>query len=108
MELLLAHGSPLFVENSEHLTPCDVAVRAQHHDIAALLESKMVFADSNDTVNEAELNGEPDEVYSGLRTQDLQEAKDQLLVETSDMLHIPLFTAEALLRDNGRIAQQDM
>lgn len=40
-------------------------------------------------------------MYSGLRTQDLQEAKDQLLVETSDMLHIPLFTAEALLRDNG-------
>lgn len=56
-------------------------------------------------MNEAELTGlaEPDEVYSGLRTQDLQEAKDQLLVETSDMLHIPLFTAEALLRDNGRL-----
>jgi len=46
--------------------------------------------------------GEQEEVYSGLRTQDLQEAKDQLLVETSDMLHIPLFTAEALLRDNGQ------
>lgn len=42
-------------------------------------------------------------MYSGLRTQDLQEAKDQLLVETSDMLHIPLFTAEALLRDNGKL-----
>lgn len=42
-------------------------------------------------------------MYSGLRTQDLQEAKDQLLVETSDMLHIPLFTAEAVLRDNGKI-----
>ena len=61
-------------------------------------------ADSNDTVNEAELYGlgEQEEVYSGLRTQDLQEAKDQLLVETSDMLHIPLFTAEALLRNNGQ------
>ena len=41
-----------------------------------------------------------EELYSGLRTQDLQEAKDQLLVETADMLHTPLFTAEALLRDN--------
>ena len=41
------------------------------------------------------------EMYSGLKSQDLQEAKDQLLVETADMLHIPLFTAEALLRDNG-------
>lgn len=61
-------------------------------------------ADSSDTINEVELYGpgEQEEVYSGLRTQDLQEAKDQLLVETSDMLHIPLFTAEALLRDNGQ------
>ena len=41
-----------------------------------------------------------EELYSGLRAQDLQEAKDQLLVETADMLHTPLFTAEALLRDN--------
>lgn len=44
-----------------------------------------------------------DEVYTGLRAQDLQEAKDQLVVETADMLHIPLFTAEALLRDNGTL-----
>ncbi len=44
---------------------------------------------------------EADEAYSGLRAQDLQEAKDQLLVETSDMLRIPLFTAEALLRNHG-------
>lgn len=48
------------------------------------------------------MNGSSEEEsYSGLRSQDLQEAKDQLLVETSDMLNIPLFTAEALLRDNG-------
>lgn len=79
-------------------------------------------ADSSDGVNE-ELGGQNEgnwgniggegegeeeeedgdsEVYSGLRAQDLQEAKDQLLVETADMLHIPLFTAEALLRDNGK------
>ncbi len=45
---------------------------------------------------------EADEAYSGLRAQDLQEAKDQLLVETSDMLRVPLFTAEALLRNHGR------
>ena len=39
--------------------------------------------------------------YSGLREQDLIEAKDLLLVETSDMLQVPLFTAEALLRNHG-------
>lgn len=60
-------------------------------------------ADNPDLVNEDDVVPEPDEVYSGLRSQDLQEAKDQLLVDTSDMLKIPLFTAEALLRDNGTI-----
>lgn len=61
--------------------------------------------DTLDFHNEDELSqgvSEADEVYCGLRTQDLQEAKDQLLVETSDMLQVPLFTAEALLRDNGK------
>lgn len=41
--------------------------------------------------------------YNGLRAQDLQEAKDQLLVETADMLSVPLFTAEALLRNHGTL-----
>ncbi|XP_044747423.1 ankyrin repeat and IBR domain-containing protein 1-like [Coccinella septempunctata] len=100
VELLLAHGAPLFIENNDKLTPCDLAMRGSHHDIARLLESRMVFADNTDTVNEDEIIQEQDEVYSGLRSQDLQEAKDQLLVDTSDMLKIPLFTAEALLRNN--------
>ena len=38
-----------------------------------------------------------------MRAQDLQEAKDQLLVETADMLSVPLFTAEALLRNHGML-----
>ncbi|KAK5648628.1 hypothetical protein RI129_003520 [Pyrocoelia pectoralis] len=100
VELLLAHGAPIFSENNDKLTPCDLAMRYSHHEIARLLESKMVFGDNVNTVNEDEfLNGQ-EEVYSGLRSQDLQEAKDQLLVDTSDMLKIPLFTAEALLRNN--------
>ncbi|KAF0308204.1 Ankyrin repeat and IBR domain-containing protein 1 [Amphibalanus amphitrite] len=67
-------------------------------------------ADPSDSINEADgllespaAGGEPppaDEPYSGLRAQDLQEAKDQLLVEAADMLHVPLFIADALLRDN--------
>jgi ankyrin repeat/IBR domain-containing protein 1 len=102
VELLLAHGAPLFIENNDKLTPCDLAMRGSHHDIARLLESRMVFADNADLVNEDEIITEQEEVYSGLRSQDLQEAKDQLLVDTSDMLKIPLFTAEALLRNNGK------
>ncbi|XP_046457233.1 ankyrin repeat and IBR domain-containing protein 1-like isoform X2 [Daphnia pulex] len=119
VELLVSHGAPLFLENSERLTPCDVAMRANFHDIALFLESRMVFADApiemgtDLRVESSYARGTPsvivgashstidtDEVYTGLRAQDLQEAKDQLVVETADMLHIPLFTAEALLRDN--------
>lgn len=41
------------------------------------------------------------ELYSGLRCQDVQMQKDQLIVETADMLKVPLFTAEALLKTNN-------
>ncbi|EFX64151.1 hypothetical protein DAPPUDRAFT_334531 [Daphnia pulex] len=44
VELLVSHGAPLFLENSERLTPCDVAMRANFHDITLFLESRMVFA----------------------------------------------------------------
>ena len=46
--------------------------------------------------DKGEEEGSENELYCGLRTQDLQEAKDQLLVETADMLHTPLFTAEVV------------
>ena len=66
-----------------------------------MFHTHMVFASCSSPIEEEAITSEVDEeLYSGLRTQDLQEAKDQLLVETADMLHTPLFTAEALLRDN--------
>lgn len=43
VELLLAHGAPLFTENNDKLTPCDLAMQEEHHNIACLLESRMVF-----------------------------------------------------------------
>lgn len=43
VELLVAHGAGLFLENRDRLTPCDLAVRAAHHDVATFLESRMVF-----------------------------------------------------------------
>lgn len=42
-ELLVSRGAPLFFENAERLTPCDVAMKSNFHDIALLLESRMVF-----------------------------------------------------------------
>ncbi|XP_013414520.1 ankyrin repeat and IBR domain-containing protein 1-like [Lingula anatina] len=103
VEFLVNNGAPLFIENVDNETPCDCAERAGFSDIALYLESKMVF--SNDmAVDENEdaaiVSIDLQEEYSGLKAQDLQEAKDQLLVETSDMLRVPLFTAEALLRNH--------
>lgn len=43
VQMLINGGSPLFVENNEKLTPCDMAVKNGYHNIAQLLESKMVF-----------------------------------------------------------------
>jgi ankyrin repeat/IBR domain-containing protein 1 len=104
MEVLLAHGASVFVENKTGQTPCDCAEQAGLTDIAEFLETKMLFSESPEAENG---NESPNvalfvtEEASGLRTQDVQEVKDNLLVETSDMLGIPLFTAEALLRNHG-------
>jgi ankyrin repeat/IBR domain-containing protein 1 len=102
--VLLAHGASVFVENKTGQTPCDCAEQAGLTDIAEFLETKMLFSESPEAENG---NESPNvalfvtEEASGLRTQDVQEVKDNLLVETSDMLGIPLFTAEALLRNHG-------
>ncbi|XP_069107789.1 uncharacterized protein [Argopecten irradians] len=102
VEMLVAHGAPLFTENKDQLTPCDSAERNSHTEIATYLESKMVFSDNDTTEDQISemLPVVDSEEYSGLRAQDLQEAKDQLLVETADMLSVPLFTADALLRNH--------
>lgn len=92
----------LFVENNAKETACDVAERARHNAVADFLETKMVFSSSGTIRNEYKnAAAEISKGCTGLRPQDLQEAKDVLLVETSDMLHVPLFTAEALLRAHG-------
>ena len=113
VEYLIAHGANVFLETlHERLTACDLAMRENHLEIALFLESKMAFNSTPESLSVDSSAGKrtrnssldaaaPDcshEGYSGLRAQDLQEAKDQLLVETADLLRVPLFTAEALLR----------
>jgi hypothetical protein len=44
LQLLVAYGSPLFVENAGKDTPCDCAEKCGHSEIALYLESKMVFS----------------------------------------------------------------
>lgn len=113
VEYLIAHGANVFLETlHERLTACDLAMKENHPDIALFLESKMVFNSTPESLSVDSSGGKrtrnssldaatadcSNEVYGGLRAQDLQEAKDQLLVETADLLHVPLFTAEALLK----------
>ncbi|XP_065294632.1 ankyrin repeat and IBR domain-containing protein 1-like isoform X1 [Dermacentor albipictus] len=99
VELLVSHDVSLFIENNAGQTACEMADKAGFKSLADYLESKMVFS-SCVTIRPKDKDPalELDKAYDGLRPQDLQEAKDLLLVETSDMLHVPLFTAEALLR----------
>ncbi|KAG8200864.1 hypothetical protein JTE90_015769 [Oedothorax gibbosus] len=98
VEILVSHGASMFVENKFSETACDLAEKNKHEDIALFFEAKMLFYSDTSEVVEATASLD-EEVVSGLRAQDLQEAKDQLLVETSDMFHVPLFTAEVLLRN---------
>nr|KAG5714730.1 hypothetical protein BaRGS_000218 [Batillaria attramentaria] len=95
VEILVHCGAPLSMENADNWTPCESAEKSGHDRIARYLESKIVFSTEVETESLP-----PIEEYCGLRAQDLQEAKDQLLVETADMLSVPLFTAEALLRNH--------
>ncbi|XP_065834133.1 ankyrin repeat and IBR domain-containing protein 1-like isoform X2 [Oscarella lobularis] len=100
VEILVHQGSSVYAENERKETPCDCASRARYNDIAEMLESLMVFsgspADSEKSDHDAP---ETETVTCGLKAQEVREVKDKLLVETSDMLGVPLFTAEALLRN---------
>ncbi|XP_072034933.1 ankyrin repeat and IBR domain-containing protein 1-like [Amphiura filiformis] len=101
VEMLLEHGASLFQENVDKETPCDCAEKNHNYDIAQLLESKMVFSQNSEDEPVGEISAiQYEESYSGMRPQELQEAKDVLVVETADMLRVPLFTAEALLRNH--------
>ncbi|XP_063695065.1 ankyrin repeat and IBR domain-containing protein 1-like isoform X8 [Bolinopsis microptera] len=100
VKVLVEHGAKLFIENKDSKTACDLSEDGQFTEIASYLEGKMVFSKDEEHANA--VNDDFDfakaELYSGMRCQDVQMQKDQLIVETADMLKIPLFTAEALLK----------
>ncbi|GAU90593.1 hypothetical protein RvY_02991 [Ramazzottius varieornatus] len=81
-------------------TPIDTADRYGQESVARYLESKiLVLTSQNPDEEEVEdwaINHTA--TFDGMKAQEIQHKKDQLVVETSDMLHVPLFTAEALLR----------
>lgn len=104
VQFLVANGASLYEENKNRETACDFAIKKGFNTIAAFLESRMVFSQESPSANTVEepvfISRDDQKQYRGLCAQDLQEAKDQMLVETADMLRVPLFTAEGLLRDH--------
>ena len=77
VEYLLAHGADPYAENKSALTPFDLARCKNHHEVALLLESRMVASATPEeavpgirrvSTYESVLEGG----YSGLRAQDLQ------------------------------------
>ncbi|XP_023661980.1 ankyrin repeat and IBR domain-containing protein 1-like isoform X2 [Paramormyrops kingsleyae] len=98
VELLVKSGADLFAENEDRETPCDAAEARGHRRLALSLESLMVFSGDPEGVEDEYADLDRGELYEGLGPQDLRRLKDVLIVETADMLQVPLFPAEALLR----------
>jgi ankyrin repeat/IBR domain-containing protein 1 len=98
VQILVDHNCELFIENESGDTACDLAAKFNHYDIVRYLEFKIVFSDQSNAIVSDNSEYFIREEYSGLKPQDLQEAKDQLLIETSNMLNVSLSSAEALLR----------
>lgn len=103
VQKLISQGAYLFIENLDHCTPCDLAEQCGCKDIALFLESKMLFSKDDDEKDaledlETELAITEEKQNYGLRIQDLQEEKDTLLLETSQLLRCNVFTAEILLK----------
>lgn len=64
----------------------------------------VVCSDTSDDARSAADEMRQQEEVAGIKPLDLLEAKDSLIVETCDMLRVPLFTAEVLLRNHGKRA----
>lgn len=57
-QLLIQSEADLFVEDEEKLTPCDLAERHHHTELALSLESQMVFSPPSAQQSNADAHGE--------------------------------------------------
>ena len=76
VEYLLAHGADPCAENKSGLTPCDLAAVKNHHEVALLLESRMVSSvtpeeNATSVRRVSTFEGVLSEGLDGLRAQDL-------------------------------------
>jgi hypothetical protein len=89
VQTLVANGAYLFVENFEHSTPCDLAERNGHKDIALYLESKMIFS-VNFFFSKVKLNRKKTEAFNFIfqRDDDEKELDDQEVTLIEDVCFI--------------------
>eukprot|EP00731_Ephydatia_muelleri_P020035 Em0012g860a len=100
VEVLLAHGAPLFAHNIAGQTPCEAAAQAKHEDIAKLLECKMVLMENSfPTAAEDVDKLERRNVFHN--TDSLQLLQKEIVNRVALNLEIPEFPAEALLKGYG-------
>ena len=102
VEILLSHGVVTYHTNIAGQTAFACAEAAGNRDIVALLEPRMVFTVSAESLM---VCNKPSalrlESYEGVRQQDLMSMKEKLVHSTAEQLSIPLPSAEELLHHFG-------
>ena len=102
VEILLAHGVVTYLTNIAGQTAFACAEAAGNKDIVALLEPRMVFTVSSESLL---VQDKPStlrlESYEGVRQQDLVKIKEHLTSTVAEQLDIPLPSAEELLHHFG-------
>ncbi|KAL5489407.1 hypothetical protein EMCRGX_G018496 [Ephydatia muelleri] len=94
VEILLAHGAPLFVRNIAGQTPCDAAGSAKQLIVAKLLESRMVLTKTDNAIRSTRS-------MSFYTPEALQALKKEVVERLATLLHISLSPAEVLLQAFG-------
>ena len=101
--ILIDHGAVVTCTNIANQTPLDCAADRHHDAIVALLEAKVVFAESS--LSSLALRKIPDtlrqESYQGMRENDIQFARNELITETSSALGTSMTDSAALLQAYG-------
>eukprot|EP00731_Ephydatia_muelleri_P018044 Em0011g84a len=101
--ILIDHGAVVTCTNIANQTPLDCAADRHHDAIVALLEAKVVFAESPRSF--LALKKIPDtlrqESYQGMRENDIQVARNELITETSSALGTSMTDSAALLQAYG-------
>ena len=102
VEVLLSHGAVVSLTNIANQTAFTCAEVGGHHDIMAVIQPKMIFSITADA---GLLLQKPEmlrlESYVGMREQEMQEVKSEIILTTASILDIPMHSAEELLQHYG-------